>query len=80
MIMLIFYADVCCMARNATYLILFCLSCFGAGIAAQVTLFVNASTCTEQYNPTHRPIVFDLPTAPELREATKLAARDRMVR
>ena len=43
----------------------------------QVTLYVNASTCTEQYNPTHKPIVFDLPPAHELREATKKAALER---
>lgn len=45
--------------------------------ADEVTLYVNASTCTEQYNPTHKPIVFDLPPAHELREATKKAALER---
>ena len=49
---------------------------FGAN-SPQVTLYVNASTCTEQYNPTHKPIVFDLPPAHELREATKKAALER---
>lgn len=49
---------------------------FGAN-SPQVTLYVNASTCTEQYNPTHKPIVFDLPPARELREATKKAALER---
>ena len=49
---------------------------FGAN-SPQVTLYVNASTGTEQYNPTHKPIVFDLPPAHELREATKKAALER---
>ena len=45
--------------------------------ADEVTLFINASTCTEQYNPTRAPIVFDLPPAMELRDATRKAALDR---
>ena len=43
----------------------------------EVTLFVNASTCTSEYNPTHRPIVFDLPRREQLRPVTEAAALHR---
>jgi len=33
------------------------------------TLFINASTCTLSYRPTHPPIVFDLPPPEEFRRA-----------
>ncbi|CAK9077151.1 unnamed protein product [Durusdinium trenchii] len=50
----------------------------GYGTSAdEVTLFVNASTCTSDYNPTRPPIVFDLPPSHELRAATNAAARAR---
>jgi len=42
--------------------------------ADEVTLFANASTCTEGYCPSNAPIVFDLPPATELRKATATAA------
>lgn len=45
--------------------------------ADEVTLFVNASTCTSEYNPTRPPIVFDLPPPRELQEATTRAASQR---
>jgi len=45
--------------------------------ADDVTLFVNASTCTHGYRPTNPPIVFDLPPASELRQATAAAAASR---
>lgn len=38
------------------------------------TLHVNASTCTLRYRPSNPPIIFDLPPARELREATRAAA------
>lgn len=41
--------------------------------ADEVTLFVNASTCTEGYRPSNAPIVFDLPPPAELRKATATA-------
>lgn len=43
----------------------------------EVTLFVNASTCTREYNPTHPPIVFDLPPREQLRPVTEAAAMRR---
>mmetsp|Transcript_14075 Transcript_14075/g.43576 ORF Transcript_14075/g.43576 Transcript_14075/m.43576 type:complete len:333 (-) Transcript_14075:19-1017(-) len=46
---------------------------YGA-LADGVTLFVNASTCTLSYRPTHPPIVFDLPPPAQLRTATRAAA------
>ena len=38
-----------------------------------VTLFVNAATCTEDYQPIQPPIVFDLPPVEQLREVVKKA-------
>merc|ERR1711909_227021 len=50
----------------------------GYGYATdEVTLFVNASTCTHEYQPANRPIVFDLPPPPALRAATGAAAASR---
>ena len=45
------------------------------GVATDnVTLFVNAATCTEDYQPIQPPIVFDLPPAKQLREVIAHAA------
>jgi len=46
--------------------------------ADDVTLFVNASTCTHGYRPTNPPVLFDLPPASELRQATAKAAETRL--
>lgn len=50
----------------------------GYGCATDgATLYVNASTCTHDYRPTNRPIVFDLPPPAQLREATQKVAETR---
>jgi predicted phosphodiesterase len=48
---------------------------YGCG-TDNVTLYINASTCTHSYRPTNAPIVFDLPPPSVLRAATA-AARQR---
>ena len=45
--------------------------------ADDVTLYVNASTCTHSYRPTNPPVVFDAPPAAELRAATAAAVAAR---
>merc|ERR1712110_1333580 len=51
----------------------------GYGCSADdVTLFINASTCTHSYRPTNPPIVFDMPPPCELRAATQKAAAERL--
>merc|ERR1712048_615217 len=45
--------------------------------ADNVTLYINASTCTHSYRPINEPIVFDMPPPSQLRAATKDAAAQR---
>jgi predicted phosphodiesterase len=48
--------------------------------ADNVTLYLNASTCTRDYRPSNPPLLFDAPPPAELRAATAAAAAARRAR